>query len=130
MRSARIRHAGLVRHRVVLFFFFNDTATTEIYTLSLHDALPISLSLRGAAEAISAEVAASRTPRNDSCAPPGSHAAPPASCLSEGERIEKVSGLGGSTRVQCTCSKAARPRRGPGGHGVRPLRKSERADPT
>src|SRR5215208_8247839 len=27
-----------------LFFFFNDTATTEIYTLSLHDALPISCS--------------------------------------------------------------------------------------
>src|SRR5262245_66680578 len=27
-----------------LFFFFNDTATTEIYTLSLHDALPIALS--------------------------------------------------------------------------------------
>src|SRR2546430_17099126 len=26
----------------VLFFFFNDTATTEIYPLSLHDALPIS----------------------------------------------------------------------------------------
>src|SRR5258706_1965403 len=26
----------------VRFFFFNDTATTEIYTLSLHDALPIS----------------------------------------------------------------------------------------
>src|SRR2546426_5736531 len=30
-----------------MFFFFNDTATTEIYTLSLHDALPISSS-RGA----------------------------------------------------------------------------------
>src|SRR5258707_12943958 len=28
------------------FFFFNDTATTEIYTLSLHDALPILSSLR------------------------------------------------------------------------------------
>src|SRR5216684_9007070 len=28
-----------------LFFFFNDTATTEIYTLSLHDALPISSGL-------------------------------------------------------------------------------------
>src|SRR2546427_896444 len=28
------------------FFFFNDTATTEIYTLSLHDALPISAGLR------------------------------------------------------------------------------------
>ena len=27
---------------LLLFFFFNDTATTEIYTLSLHDALPIS----------------------------------------------------------------------------------------
>src|SRR2546425_12858346 len=30
------------RSRVFFFFFFNDTATTEIYTLSLHDALPIS----------------------------------------------------------------------------------------
>src|SRR2546429_9203943 len=28
---------------VFFFFFFNDTATTEIYTLSLHDALPICL---------------------------------------------------------------------------------------
>src|SRR5256885_16543027 len=28
--------------QIVIFFFFNDTATTEIYTLSLHDALPIS----------------------------------------------------------------------------------------
>src|SRR2546425_5277687 len=26
---------------IIYFFFFNDTATTEIYTLSLHDALPI-----------------------------------------------------------------------------------------
>src|SRR2546429_9963759 len=31
---------------VSFFFFFNDTATTEIYTLSLHDALPISNSSR------------------------------------------------------------------------------------
>src|SRR6267154_5117309 len=31
---------------LVLVFFFNDTATTEIYTLSLHDALPISTSGR------------------------------------------------------------------------------------
>src|SRR2546430_16905083 len=28
-------------HFTFIFFFFNDTATTEIYTLSLHDALPI-----------------------------------------------------------------------------------------
>src|SRR3989449_6217502 len=30
------------RQHTSVFFFFNDTATTEIYTLSLHDALPIS----------------------------------------------------------------------------------------
>src|SRR2546430_5764832 len=33
-------------HFCYLFFFFNDTATTEIYTLSLHDALPISGAVR------------------------------------------------------------------------------------
>src|SRR2546426_919640 len=33
---------SLVSALTLLFFFFNDTATTEIYTLSLHDALPIS----------------------------------------------------------------------------------------
>src|SRR2546421_12594384 len=32
----------IVLFLIFLFFFFNDTATTEIYTLSLHDALPIS----------------------------------------------------------------------------------------
>src|SRR3712207_9174709 len=37
------------------FFFFNDTATTEIYTLSLHDALPISAGLAG--EALQADAA-------------------------------------------------------------------------
>src|SRR2546428_8779954 len=31
-----------IRPTNFFFFFFNDTATTEIYTLSLHDALPIS----------------------------------------------------------------------------------------
>src|SRR5256885_13299846 len=42
-------HLGSTRFSVCLcysccfFFFFNDTATTEIYTLSLHDALPISI---------------------------------------------------------------------------------------
>src|SRR2546425_3958748 len=40
-----------------LFFFFNDTATTEIYTLSLHDALPIS-GVRTAATAPAAPGAA------------------------------------------------------------------------
>src|SRR3712207_7428000 len=34
----------------IIFFFFNDTATTEIYTLSLHDALPILEILEGVEE--------------------------------------------------------------------------------
>src|SRR5258705_6181341 len=37
------------------FFFFNDTATTEIYTLSLHDALPISIIARGLAAELTAD---------------------------------------------------------------------------
>src|SRR5256885_8474223 len=37
-------HLHMLQYKVCFsfFFFFNDTATTEIYTLSLHDALPIS----------------------------------------------------------------------------------------
>src|SRR2546428_6417704 len=34
--------AHVLLEAAFIFFFFNDTATTEIYTLSLHDALPIS----------------------------------------------------------------------------------------
>src|SRR5256885_12052145 len=34
--------SGNMQDSTFYFFFFNDTATTEIYTLSLHDALPIS----------------------------------------------------------------------------------------
>src|SRR5258708_32897981 len=43
--SAQPRHssAAILFLLVLFFFFFNDTATTEIYTLSLHDALPISI---------------------------------------------------------------------------------------
>src|SRR5574342_160492 len=37
------------KKKIFFFFFFNDTATTEIYTLSLHDALPISASARSCA---------------------------------------------------------------------------------
>src|SRR5579872_5847246 len=39
--ALRALHVNLVRCVFDFFFFFNDTATTEIYTLSLHDALPI-----------------------------------------------------------------------------------------
>src|SRR2546429_9830848 len=37
-----VRCYDIIDYHVFFFFFFNDTATTEIYTLSLHDALPIS----------------------------------------------------------------------------------------
>src|SRR3712207_9245342 len=43
-----IIRTGYVRD--FFFFFFNDTATTEIYTLSLHDALPICSFRRGPAK--------------------------------------------------------------------------------
>src|SRR2546430_2484058 len=45
-RSLMILHFFVLYKSLLLcifFFFFNDTATTEIYTLSLHDALPIYL---------------------------------------------------------------------------------------
>src|SRR2546425_8607483 len=45
-----------------LFFFFNDTATTEIYTLSLHDALPIYTRHRAGAAAPSAAPAGGERP--------------------------------------------------------------------
>src|SRR2546430_2145071 len=37
-----VDHRNTRAYSYLMFFFFNDTATTEIYTLSLHDALPIS----------------------------------------------------------------------------------------
>src|SRR3712207_7332872 len=45
-----------------MFFFFNDTATTEIYTLSLHDALPISAHRPGRAQE---DVCAAPHPQSD-----------------------------------------------------------------
>src|SRR5438132_13377273 len=52
-------HVCIFSCSVFLFFFFTDTATTEIYTLSLHDALPISAPARHA-PAHSREVPAER----------------------------------------------------------------------
>src|SRR2546426_6230422 len=50
------------------FFFFNDTATTEIYTLSLHDALPICCT---ASARSNAGRAFSRKPNRKLCLAPG-----------------------------------------------------------
>src|SRR5258705_4824688 len=46
-----------------LFFFFNDTATTEIYTLSLHDALPICVHIVLATAGVAAGLLAMRGAR-------------------------------------------------------------------
>src|SRR5438093_9423858 len=51
-----------------IFFFFNDTATTEIYTLSLHDALPISPADRHDREMGRCRIAARRRPRSPAAA--------------------------------------------------------------
>src|SRR5256885_12277780 len=55
----------------LFFFFFNDTATTEIYTLSLHDALPISVSVWGTGRSVLARCF-SRQHRITHFAPTGS----------------------------------------------------------
>src|SRR2546429_4638599 len=55
---------------LVVFFFFNDTATTEIYTLSLHDALPISC--------VRHPAGAGGTARRTRCARGGKRGAAPA----------------------------------------------------
>src|SRR2546430_5269483 len=61
-------HPGLANptHLESLFlFFFNDTATTEIYTLSLHDALPISSTCAWCARRITTCAPASGRARSD-----------------------------------------------------------------
>src|ERR1019366_3240741 len=55
--------------RLVIFFFFNDTATTEIYTLSLHDALP-----RRIDGACAIRSTGTRRPRGGPCSGPGDSA--------------------------------------------------------
>src|SRR2546422_5736287 len=66
---------------VVPFFFFNDTATTEIYTLSLHDALPICPRVLRAAHGQRAVLPASGVRRV--------RARPLAACVREGARSEE-----------------------------------------
>src|SRR2546422_1914895 len=68
------------------FFFFNDTATTEIYTLSLHDALPIFPSARGRPGGHHAPGAAGR--RTGGAVHPVARVAP----VSTGERASRGRG--------------------------------------
>src|SRR5688572_32477865 len=73
------------------FFFFNDTATTEIYTLSLHDALPISVTWQ---ERSSWPSAASTRPR-----PTRAWAA--SSCVTAGRSEEHTSELQSQSNLVC-----------------------------
>src|SRR6266487_6275725 len=79
---------------VCSFFFFNDTATTEIYTLSLHDALPISAPGRPRRSPGTARPAPGRSP-----APfPRTTDPAPVSATAAGSRRPPAAGPGGHTR--------------------------------
>src|SRR2546428_366585 len=69
---------------IFFFFFFNDTATTEIYTLSLHDALPIcSANRRSAGERSRAGARPDRQSSGDAAAPLAAWSCP---CAGEARR--------------------------------------------
>src|SRR5690242_21533366 len=57
-----LSHSVVTCSFVSCFFFFNDTATTEIYTLSLHDALPIAPSTATVGTSSSGRSSAARAP--------------------------------------------------------------------
>src|ERR1039457_7682363 len=95
-----------VAHISIFLFFFNDTATTEIYTLSLHDALPICRRLAppccprfcrcGPSRGYTAEATGfparwlpGRTPRCSSASGPGSPSKPRWPCLGRLPRSEE-----------------------------------------
>src|SRR6478735_4388217 len=61
-------------------FYFNDTATTEIYTLSLHDALPISPCSAAIADACQLPAASCRLPASSFQLPASSYQLPVAGC--------------------------------------------------
>src|SRR5256885_10581564 len=87
---------------ILFFFFFNDTATTEIYTLSLHDALPISAFV---GPAYPPDVR--RVSRADQCAflatRKGSQAPPRASCARSPPRSEEH-----TSELQSPCNLVCR----------------------
>src|SRR2546427_12626316 len=67
------------------FFFFNDTATTEIYTLSLHDALPISrLGQPGVGELLGAAAARRRRRIRDPRPAPHARSGAALGCCGQG----------------------------------------------
>src|SRR2546422_10438564 len=95
-----------------ILFFFNDTATTEIYTLSLHDALPISRCRRGS-RGSPCSCCRRCAPMTAPCSPPATRRGSPACWW-----------RGGTTRGRGGGSRPGR-RRGRGG-GRAPVRERER----
>src|SRR2546427_4582589 len=81
---------------IFFFFFFNDTATTEIYTLSLHDALPISCVAETAGTLPSAQGAATPWARRSG---PGAGPAARSSCRRRSE--EHTSELQSQSNLVC-----------------------------
>src|SRR2546430_9894537 len=76
----------------IFFFFFNDTATTEISPLSLHDALPISCSLSACGCGSALTICATSTPVKGGAAAPSASSSIPAMV-----RREPSSGAGHGT---------------------------------
>src|SRR5688572_28480562 len=80
------------------FFFFTDTATTEIYTLSLHDALPIFTSKGYVADAARSEPFSTATTRSDTWRAPASRARR----SSQASSSARAAMATGSDRAICT----------------------------
>src|SRR2546430_16182465 len=86
------------------FFFFNDTATTEIYTLSLHDALPISMPEgRVARDPVAREMV--REPAEPGLEERGVHDRPASRPLALDERREHADRDRKSTRLNSSHSQ-------------------------
>src|SRR3712207_7587997 len=72
---------------LVIFFFFNDTATTEIYTLSLHDALPIwPSSCRPAQRPCRTSARTTPGTRSGGCCTPPRRESPQSCAVTNGDR--------------------------------------------
>src|SRR5208283_3543102 len=97
-----------------LFFFFNDTATTEIYTLSLHDALPIAPSdstlatNAGEPDALSTACTRAGGARKTMNAARLAASAPAAKVVARQNRAEDRAGAGAATGAACACAASSR----------------------
>src|SRR2546430_5405504 len=97
------------------FFFFNDTATTEIYTLSLHDALPISMDNAGERRLLRARGRGEAGQRQNERLQPSSsnarrhvHARDPAASSDDGP-FAKWSARGAAARVRLRNNSGQQP---------------------